>query len=116
MIGLWLQLVLSIGHVHPTEVFGPIGHFISVDSGPDRVSARPDDDSGGPADRQAGDIDIDGCALCASLHLTASATPPVLAAPIPAASGTRPAPPIVPDSATGRSPYSHAPPRAPPIP
>jgi len=113
-IALCLQLALSLGHLHRADLFGPLGYPVIAGEGPDRV-APPRMFPGDPSDGTGGlDSDADHCAVCASLHLTASAVPPI---PAPAIFVNLPAdlcPAIRPIRARLPSAYHPAHPRAPP--
>jgi hypothetical protein len=71
---LWLQLALSFGHIHASDLYGPLGHPVQPGHGADQLRAdHPDADPGGS---QGLDEDSGGCAICAGLHLAAGSVPP----------------------------------------
>ncbi len=109
-----LQLALSLGHLHRADLFGPLGHPVIAGEGADRLAA-PHAGPGDPSDNTGGlDSDADHCAVCASLHLTASAVPPVVAPAIFAAVQADLRPVIRPLRARVPAAYHPAHPRAPP--
>ena len=67
-LALWLQLAFSAGHVHP-------GDFAALWSGPaDAVTAVSRADGTVPVQPQPG-LDDDGCPICISLQMLATAVP-----------------------------------------
>jgi hypothetical protein len=68
-----LQLGLSAGHFHAKDVFGALGHPVTIGHGLVQIESPAAPRGGDPTD-----IDEDGCALCAVMHLVASAVPPLL--------------------------------------
>jgi hypothetical protein len=72
-VALWLQIVLSFGHLHQEDVFGPTG--LSATATPSLLNSRPVD----PHDI---DMPADGCAICAVMAMMASSiVPDTLALP-----------------------------------
>jgi hypothetical protein len=67
-----LQLGLSAGHLHAKDVFGPLGHAVTIGHGLVQIEVPVGPRGGDPAD-----LDEDGCALCAVMHLVDSAVPPL---------------------------------------
>jgi hypothetical protein len=79
----WLQLAVSAGHMHPEDVFGPLGHPVVAGQGATLLEAdwQNGNASGDPHSGAVGDI----CAICATMQIVAAAVPPVpflLQAPI----------------------------------
>ena len=73
LLALGLQLVLSFGHLHPEDIFGPLGHAIGQGHGFTEVAS---DHRAAPASpfhhgpfHHGMDADEDGCAICAAVHL-----------------------------------------------
>lgn len=67
-----LQLGLSAGHFHAKDVFGALGHPVTIGHGLVQIEAPA-----APLGDDPADLDQDGCALCAVMHLVASAVPPL---------------------------------------
>jgi|GEM_PF-2778185 hypothetical protein len=111
-LALSLQLAVSAGHMHPEDVFGPLGH--PVVQGQAAPGLEADRRAGSAGDAATG-ADGDFCAICATMQLVAVAippSPPLLGAPlgpivrlIPAGAGAPPKP----------GHFRHFQPRAPPL-
>ncbi len=72
-----LQLVLSTGHMHPEDLFGPQGYPVVAGHGVDALEAdRGDRGNQSPSDPVSG-ADVDGCAICAAMHMVAASVPPL---------------------------------------
>jgi len=67
LVALWLQFVLSFGHLHKEDVFGPVG--LSGTTTPLLLNSRP-------ADPHDMDMPADGCAICAVMAMVASSIVP----------------------------------------
>ncbi len=88
LLAVWLQLALSFGHVHPQDVYGPLGHAVVQGHGVTAVSA-PVPSGQNPSGGLAG-IAEDACAICESIALlsTAALPDPVRLPPPPPAAIT----------------------------
>ena len=66
---VFLQLVLSLGHIHPADIF-PFGHPVVQGHGiTPYVAAQPDPS---PARQSKGGTAEQACAICANMALAAS--------------------------------------------
>ena len=72
LFALWLQIALSFGHIHPEDIFGPIGHAVAQGHGITQVSSDGSAAPQGPSKHGAAAAFDDGCAICASMMLAAS--------------------------------------------
>ncbi|HLY56558.1 MAG TPA: DUF2946 family protein [Stellaceae bacterium] len=115
VFALWVQLALGFGHLHATDVFGPLGQAVTAGQGPDRVSAQRPGQDEGAAGLPGADADADGCAICATLHLAAGAAPTPCFAPPEIAKATRLGPLAERTLAVTAPDYLLSRPRAPPI-
>jgi len=73
LFAVCLQFLLSFGHIHPQDVFGPLGHAVVPGHGTTVVSAplqSPSSPAGIP------DVAEDACSICASLALLATGALP----------------------------------------
>jgi hypothetical protein len=87
VFAIWLQLVLSAGHMHPEELFGTTARSAQAGQG---IAARRDTAPAAPVSGAA----EDSCAICAAMQLAATALPPspvLLRAPMQAAGRAVPA-------------------------
>jgi hypothetical protein len=73
VFAFWLQLAVSAGHMHPEDVFGPLGHPIVQGQGTTLLAAdRQDGDSrSDPHAAALGDV----CAICAAMQMVAAGVP-----------------------------------------
>ena len=79
LVAYAFQLLVSLGHVHADEVFGPPGHGPGIG----RLVVASADRSAGSGRQDHADS-ADGCAICAVTHMAASGfAPPPLAVPVP---------------------------------
>ena len=74
VFALWLLLAVSAGHIHPEEIFGPLGHPIAPGHGVAWLG--PDRPEQGRQDPTGPDADGGLCAICAAMQLVAAAVPP----------------------------------------
>lgn len=80
LLALWLQLALSFGHIHPSDIF-PFGHPVAQGYGAAELTAPS-----GPAPAAPGQSTKlhQDCAICANMALAGSlvpAEPPALPPP-----------------------------------
>jgi Protein of unknown function (DUF2946) len=73
LFAVCLQFLLSFGHIHAAEIFGPLGHAV-VPSHGTTVVGTPSHSSPNPAG--AADVAEDACSICASLALLATGALP----------------------------------------
>ena len=71
LFAVWL-IALSFGHIHPEDIFGPIGHAVAQGHGITQVASDRSAAPQGPSKHGAAAADTDGCAICASMMLAAS--------------------------------------------
>ena len=95
LFAVWLQIALSFGHIHPEDIFGPIGHAVAQGHGITQVASDRSAAPQGPSKHGAAAADTDGCAICASMMLAASLVLPDpinLALPLGAVQAAAPEP------------------------
>lgn len=94
LAGLALQLVLSFGHVHAEDIFGPLGRPMVQGQGPTILSADRRQDPAG-SQNPAGDAAAEGaCAVCAAMALAGSLVlPDPVKLPLPSGAAEQAAPP-----------------------
>jgi hypothetical protein len=76
LLGLGLQLVLSFGHMHPEEVFGPLGLLVQQGQGIVQLSADRYGNALTPIQQHESGAAEELCSVCAAMALIASALPP----------------------------------------
>jgi hypothetical protein len=92
LFAVFLQLVLSFGHIHPSDIF-PFGHAVAQGQG---VAQLVTADHGSPAGQNETGAGGEACAICANMALAASLVlpDPIGIAPPAAAIPTRVAAPV----------------------
>jgi hypothetical protein len=83
LLAVWLQLILTLGHVDPADIYG-YGHPVVSGHGVTQVETAPRTLVPLPSLSLTETADIN-CPLCASIALLASATLPDPIAPLPPA-------------------------------
>jgi hypothetical protein len=69
LFAVFLQLVLSFGHIHPSDIF-PFGHAVAQGQGVAQFVASDQDSS--PAGQNETGAAGQACAICANMALAAS--------------------------------------------
>jgi len=92
LLAMWLQLGLGFGHIHPSDIYGPLGHPVVVDHGLVQAAPQPP-----AAPEPLADL---ACPICATMALAASLVlpaPPLLPLPtsIAAPAASFAAPPLL---------------------
>jgi hypothetical protein len=97
LLALWLQLGLAFGHIHPDDIYGPLGHPVIADHGVTEIVPHGPATPLGPFAPPLAD---QFCPICANMALAASLVmppavrlPPAPAIAMPAA--VRPTPPLL---------------------
>jgi len=69
LFAVFLQLVLSLGHIHPTDIYR-LGHPVTQGSGGEQIVALQSDPS--PAGQKETGAAAQACAICANMAMAAS--------------------------------------------
>jgi hypothetical protein len=111
LFAVCLQFLLSFGHIHAQDVFGPLGHAVVPGHGATIVKAAP---RSSPVPAGVVDVAEDACSICASLALLATGALPDLARPPPPPLSAATTTPREAELALGPAPFRLFQTRAPP--